>query len=348
MNIRGARSIQKAALTHQGLFFRRPGDLMRAIECLNHSRIPVEVIDTQFAVIYEEVQKRRVLYEPYREEINPNRATCNILKNQTLHQMVKQADVKQFKEAKDWQMFIRSAACNGLVLEIKGQLGLKGLKSFRKSVSKTYTYARRKMEGNYFFNEGLFFKTAEDLQAAMRVLTEADFDGVALPTEIALIAFYVQGLLRGREEFSLNLLELASKIYKFSSADWKESLRKMIKKNVLEEVRNVYLASPNYYKKGWSQQFSSGEDFEVLKESFMDHYSPSLRPDLFKEPQLETIDSREALELYWTINSVKTSNQSLITYFSKLDQKWLKKQTQQKEPSTEANTAPTLTTPNLV
>ena len=286
MKVKGFSRISKTVLTHEGLFFKRPGDSLKALEYLSRERILVEVLDTEFAVLFEEAQKRKVTLEPYRDRINGSKAVCRLMKDKTLQSSLKLSYAKILARSDAWEVMLKMDVAGGLLSELSKIYGEEEAKRRHKTTYDQIKYQDRQIEGDYTFAFGLFFNTTTDLLRALQILGKQGFECVKLSSEVALIAFHLQTLIQDKEVGSFNLLDVARQVSR-TTVMWKPFLRSKVKKAVLEEVHQVYQENPMYYKKEWSLAFEPGVEYEEFKESLIDTYSPSLRPDLFQPVRCE-------------------------------------------------------------
>ena len=282
-------TVTKRVLTHEGLYFKRPGDVLKAIEILNQEKILSEVLDTEFAVMFEEAQKRKATLEPYRDQLNASKAVCRVIQNKTLARMDEVSERKSLKKAKQWEVLLRMSVAGEVFTELVKNFGKEEAKKRNKIFVRKYSLQQRQIKGEYHFAFGLFFNTQEEFKKAIDVLSRVEgLEGVAISTDIALIAFYLQKTLQDKPVGSFNLLQTAQEVSR-GNAMWKWALRDRIKRAVLEEVHPIYSANETYYKKVWSEQFLSGVEYEIFSEALIDTYSPSLRPDLFQFNELEIL-----------------------------------------------------------
>lgn len=271
----------RTVLTQEGLFLKRPGDILKALEVLNQEKIFSEVLDTEFAVLFEEAQKRKATLEPYRDEIYAEKVVCQLMKNKTLQNSLAVSYHQGLRHSISWEILLRMNVSGGVFFELVKAFGKEEAKRRNRMKRKECCYHDRQVEGNYTYAFGLFFKTEAELLKATQLLMSQGLEGVRLSTEVALTAFYLQEDIKDKAVGSINLLEVAAKVSRSSTA-WRYLLRGQVKSAVLAEVPKIFAKNRVYYEKEWALKYSVEEDYEEFKESLMDTYSPSLRPDLFQ------------------------------------------------------------------
>lgn len=280
------KPMSKRVLTHQGLFLKYTGDIAKVMSILQKERMHVEVLDTEFAVLFEEAQKRRVIYEPYRDCLYAGRAVCRLTKNQTLAKIDQMPYWRALIDSSYWKIQLRMDVSGLIYSELVKQFGVEEGKRRYKNLSSEIKHSDRQIQGRYEFSMGIFFESQEDLVKAFELLNriEPTLQGSILPSEVALSGFYLDNFMKERAVGAINLLELAQKAVRISIG-WRRLLRKEIKSATLEEIHPIYKKNKKYLSKQWAiDAYNEEEEYEVLNESLLDSYSPSLRPDLHQPP----------------------------------------------------------------